>query len=218
MRKYFVPLTLVLVLLFSFAMVAQETTVKGNLSGLVEDASGAVVPGAKVTLSGPQGTRTATTDAGGRFYFGVLTPGAYSVKAESKGFKTAEYRNIEVFTNRTSNLQVRLEPGGATEVVEVTAAAVTVDTSSTAVVSMLNHEFYSNVPVARNVTCLFYASPGVNNGGGTGPANPSISGGSGIENHYAADIETISDCEISGIGIFYRVFGSLSAGIRLFFV
>ncbi|HZR31717.1 MAG TPA: TonB-dependent receptor [Terriglobales bacterium] len=218
MRKYVSILALVLVLLFTFTALAQESAVKGNVSGTVVDPSGAVVPNAKVTLSGPQGTRTATTDGSGRFYFDLLVPGAYSVKAEAQGFKTADVKGIQVFTNRNSNIQVKLEPGGASEVVEVSAAAVTVDTTSTAVSTNLNNDFYSRVPVARNVTGLFYASPGVTSGGGTGPANPSISGGSGLENQYVADGVNITDGAFGGIGVFSRVYGSLSTGINLSFV
>ena len=79
--------------------------------------------------------------------------------------------------------------GGCTR---LSANAIQVDTTSTAVSSNLTDTFYSQVPVARGVTSLFYAAPGVTGGGGTGAANPSISGGTGLENNYIADITEVT--------------------------
>jgi hypothetical protein len=205
-------------LALSLTLLAQESAVKGNLSGVVSDASGAVVANATVTLTGPIGTKSGTTGPDGRFQFSLLTPGLYSVRAENKGFKASEVKGIEVFTNRTSSVSMSLQPGGASETVEVSAAAVTVDTGATGVSANMNDQFYENMPVARNVTGLFYASAGVTDGGGTGSANPSIAGGSGLENQYVADGVNITDGAFGGIGVFSRVYGPLATGINLSFV
>src|SRR5205823_14193148 len=109
-------------------------------------------------------------------------------------------------------------PGEATTIVEVSANAIQVDTTSTAVSSNLTDTFYSQVPVPRGVTSLFDAAPGVTGGGGTGAANPSISGGTGLENNYLADGVSITDGGFGGIGVYSRVYGSLSTGINLSFV
>ncbi len=101
---------------------------------------------------------------------------------------------------------------------EVSGNAITVDTSSTSVAANLTDTFYQSVPVARGVTSLFYASPGVGSGGGTGSANPSISGGTGLENLYVADGVNITDGGFGGIGVFSRLYGSLGTGINLSFV
>jgi len=218
MRKHSRILVLVTMLLFSFALIAQESAVKGGLSGTVFDSSGAVVTGAKVTLTGPIGTASATTDSEGRFAFDRLSPGNYGVKAEKEGFRAVEIKTFEVFTNRSSAIRLTLEPGAASETVEVTASAVGVDLASTGVTANLNDTFYQNLPVARNVTGLFYASAGVAEGGGTGSANPSIAGGSGLENQYVADGVNITDGAFGGIGVYSRVYGPLATGINLSFV
>jgi hypothetical protein len=218
MRKHSHVLVLITMLLFTFGLFAQESAVKGGLAGTVFDSSGAVVSGAKITLVGPIGTATATTDSEGRFAFDRLTPGFYGVKAEMTGFKITEVRSVEVFTNRSSGVRLTLEPGGVTETVEVSAAAVGVDLASTGVAANLNDTFYQNLPVARNVTGLFYASAGVAGGGGTGAANPSIAGGSGLENQYVADGVNITDGAFGGIGVYSRVYGPLATGINLSFV
>src|SRR5215469_11994338 len=100
---------------------AQETAVKGNVSGVVVDTTGAVIPGAKVTLTGPEGTLTTPTDNQGNFSFVRLVPGSYTVKVEKEGFKAAESKGVAVDINRTASLRLQLEPGAVSETVEVTA-------------------------------------------------------------------------------------------------
>ncbi len=201
-----------------FAQAGSEASVKGSLSGVVLDPSEAVVSGAKVTITGPTGDKSMQTDPEGRFLFQILTPGFYSVKIEKEGFKATDVKQAEVQTGRNSSISVKLELGASTTVVEVSGAAVTVDTSSTATDSNLTDTFYQSVPVARGVTGLFYAAPGVASGGGTGTANPSIAGGTGLENNYVADGVSITDGGFGGIGVYSRNYGSLSTGINLSFV
>jgi hypothetical protein len=218
MTKQFAFRVPALILLLSLGLFAQESSVKGGLGGTVLDSSGAVVANAKVTMTGPIGNKTTTTDSEGRFAFDLLTPGSYSVKAEMTGFKTIEAKQIEVFTGKQSGVRLTLEPGGTSEVVEVSASAIGIDQASTGLNTNLNDTFYQSLPVARNVTGLFYASAGVNEGGGTGSANPSIAGGSGLENNYVADGVNITDGAFGGIGVFSRNYGSLGTGINLSFV
>src|SRR3954465_7786415 len=202
----------------AFAQGSAESSVRGNLSGTVVDSSGAVVTGAKVTISGPTGTKSDTTNQDGQFLFPLLSPGFYGVKVEKGSFKTADVKGVEVVTGKTSNVRVGMVAGATGEVVEVQGNAITIDTTSTAVAANLTDTFYQSVPVARGVTGLFYASPGVTSGGGTGTANPSISGGTGLENNYIADGVSITDGGFGGIGVFSRNYGSLSTGINLSFV
>src|SRR5438270_866398 len=161
---------------------AQESAVKGNLGGVVVDSTGAVIPGAKVTLTGPTGNSSVTSDTKGNFLFSRLAPGSYAVKVEKQGFKATDVKALEVAVGRTTSLRMQLAPGAASETVEVSAEAVSIDTASTASGSDLSDTFYSKVPTQRNVSSLFYVAPGVADSGGAGRANPSISGGSGLEN------------------------------------
>src|SRR3954463_4312103 len=202
----------------AFAQGSAESSVRGNLAGSVVDSSGAIVTGAKVSITGPTGTKSDTTNSEGQFLFPLLTPGFYSVKVEKGSFKTADIKGVEVVTGKTSNLRVGMVAGQQTEVVEVIGSAITVDTTSTAVAANLTDTFYQSVPVARGVAGLFYASPGVSSGGGSGPSNPSISGGSGLENNYVADGVNITDGGFGGLGVFSRNYGALSPGINLSFV
>ena len=67
---------------------AQETS--GTLTGKLTDSQGLAVPGATVTVTGPQGAKSFTTDTDGRFNAPFLTPGTYSVRAELTGFKAVD--------------------------------------------------------------------------------------------------------------------------------
>src|SRR4051812_7029459 len=214
-----VSLTVVLVLALSLSSFGQgSTAVYGNLSGVITDSTGAVVPGAKVTAVGPIGNKSVTSEQDGRFSIPALSPGTYSLKVEKQGFRAADVKGIEIVINRTASVSIGLQPGSATEVVEVSAAAITVDTTSTSVGTNLSDQFYQAVPVQRGVAGLFYASAGVASGGGTGSSNPSISGGSGLENLYVADGVDITDTSFGGLGTYNRVFGSVGTGINLSFI
>src|SRR5439155_19718541 len=96
---HFVRMSLVLAMCACAVLPASAQGV-GAIGGTITDASGAVLPGAVVTLSNPRGTiggnQEAVTDARGAFQFIRLVPGAYTVKAELEGFRTAAQENIVV--------------------------------------------------------------------------------------------------------------------------
>jgi hypothetical protein len=203
----------------SFSAMAQDqSSARGNLSGLVYDSTKALVPGAQVTITGPIGSQTQTTTEEGSFLFSTLIPGNYAVKVQKTGFKVANIKSAEVLINKTSSIEVILETGQISEVVEVNAAATTVDTSATSVNSDFSDDFYSKIPLGRGVSSLFYLAPGVVSGGGTGVENPAISGSSGLENLYVADGVSINDPAFGGIGVWSHQYGPLGTGINLSFV
>lgn len=218
-RKSLWLLAVLALLLSSVGLIAQESAVKGNIAGVVQDSTGAVVSGAKVTVTGAMGSKSATTEADGRFSFPLLTLGSYSVRVEKQGFRTAQFKAITVEIGKTATLTAMLEPGLVTETVEVSGTAVAIDTASSAVGANLSDQFYNAVPVPRNVAGLFYTAPGVADGGQTGTANPSIGGASGLENLYVADGVNITDSAFGGLGVYTRSHGaSVSSGINLAFI
>ena len=200
-------------------MIGQgNSSTKGGLAGVIADESGAVIPQAKVTVSGQADTRTATTNDDGRFEVGDLTPGLYTVTVEREGFSSTSAKNIEVAIGRNISVNLTMKPGASAETVEVDATAANIDTSATAISTNLSDSFYNSVPVARNVGSLFYTAPGVTNGGGSGSANPSIGGATGLENQYVADGVNITDAGYGGLGVFSPIYGSLGTGINLTFI
>src|SRR5713226_5458024 len=197
---------------------AQESAAKGSLNGTVVDSTGGAIVGAQTTLTGPTGSQSQTTSGSGTFVYLDLVPGTYKLGVEMKGFRRAEVPDVTINVGRVSAIRVQLEPGSITSTVEVISSAITVDTTSTAVATNLNDDFYQKLPVQRGVAGLFYIAPGAVDGGGTGHANPSISGGSGLENLYVADGVSITDTAFGGLGLFTRNYGSVGTGINLSFI
>jgi hypothetical protein len=197
---------------------AQESAAKGSLNGTVVDSTGGAIVGAQTTLNGPMGTQSQVTSGMGTFIYQDLIPGTYKLGVEMKGFRRAEVSDVTINVGRVSAIRIQLEPGSITSTVEVISSAVTVDTTSTAVATNLNDDFYQKLPVQRGVASLFYLAPGAVSGGGTGAANPSISGGSGLENMYIADGVSITDTAFGGLGLYNRVYQSVGTGINLTFI
>ena len=115
MNKRFsrIATTLAVALTLALSAFAQETSTKGNLAGVVADKTGAVVVGAKVTMTGPTGTRATDTDKDGRFLFSTLDPGAYNLKIEKTGFSAAQLRSLGVVVGKTATVSITLEPGAS---------------------------------------------------------------------------------------------------------
>ena len=215
----FLAALLLLPLLLGGGTWAQDqSSARGNMSGVVLDATKATVPGAQVTISGPIGNLSQTTNEQGTFLFSTLIPGFYSIKVQKAGFKVASIPATEILINKTTSVEVVLETGEITQTVEVSAATVTVDTSAASVNNEFSDTFYSKIPLGRGVSSLFYLAPGVTSGIGTGVENPSISGSSGLENLYVADGVSINDPAFGGIGVWSRTYGPLGTGLNLSFV
>src|SRR5215472_3302838 len=90
---------------------AQTTIATGSIVGTVTDASGAVLPGAKIMITGPTGqVITATTNDQGGYTAGNLIPGVYKVRFESKGFKTSQL-TLDVKVANAANGSIKLEIG-----------------------------------------------------------------------------------------------------------
>ena len=217
--------TLLVLLAFAFTaclptrLVAQELSgTKGGLQGIVTDSTGAVVPGATVTVTGASDNRKLTANANGHWEAIDLTPGSYAISVERAGFSKTQTKGIEVEINRVEGVNLVLQTGAIEQTVQVDATATTIDTGSTALSSNLTSSFYSQVPVARDVGSLFYTAPGVTNSGGTGTANPSVDGATGLENQYIADGVNITDGGYGGIGVYSPIYGSLGTGINLTFI
>jgi outer membrane receptor protein involved in Fe transport len=198
---------LALVLASAGPLLAQETT--GSIIGRIVDAQSLAVPGTTITAIGPQGAKSTTSDSEGRFVIPFLTPGVYTVRAELQGFKTAERQNINVSLGQAFDVPLRMEVGGVTETVQVTAGVTALDVTSTTIGQTLDTESLGQIPVGRTFAQAMYLTPGVSSSGSLGTANPSISGGTGLENQYVVDGANVTNTGYGGLGSYSIIFGSL---------
>src|SRR5438132_2982410 len=218
MRKIFMFVLVMALSLFAFsAMAKTDIQTKGSISGRVVDANGGTIPGANVKVTGPETDKTVVTNDEGLYKIDNLLPGNYTVRVEKAGFKATETSNVTVYVGKSSATDVTLQTGQISEVVNVIAGPG-IDQGSTAVGSNLNDQLYNNIPVARTVTSLFYIAPGTTDSLGGGRANPSIAGGSALDNLYIADGVNITDSAFGGLGTFSRSYGSLGTGILTSFI
>lgn len=216
MRSRILAVLTVLMLVGASHGWAQETT--GAVTGRVTDAQGLAVPGAVVTLTGPQGHKTVVTAADGRYTASLLVPGTYVVRAELQGFKTVQQANVLVRLGQSIDLPLKMEVGGVAETVEVTASSPTIDTRSTTVGAVLDSDTLKSIPVGRRFSDALYVAPGVTSSGSAGHANPSMGGGSGLDNQYVVDGVNITNAGYGALGSYSIIFGSLGNGTPYDFV
>ncbi len=157
-----VPLALVLTSVLSAVAMAQTTL--GRVVGTVLDESGAVLPGATITLTNTGTTQAETTVANevGAFVFPQVPAGTYRITVALQGFKGAEYTDVVVVVGQEYSLTARLSLGAIEEVVTVSAGASLVRTTSPEVSSTVLQRQVLDIPLAnRDVTNLIKMQPGV---------------------------------------------------------
>ncbi len=117
------PICILLLAVLLGASLAFTQAVNGSLLGTVTDASGAVVPNARVTITERDTgiSRSATTNESGNYTFSDVPPGTYNVAVEQTGFKRAIRANVDVIVNTSVRIDLALQPGQLTETVNVTA-------------------------------------------------------------------------------------------------
>ena len=137
----------------------------GAIGGTVADASGAVLPGATVTLSNPLGSiggnRETVTDARGAFQFIRLVPGTYTVKAELEGFRAATQESIVVNADVTARVDLKLEIGALQEGITVSGQSPLLDTTSALKQTVLSREVLDSLPNRIDVWSVARVIPSV---------------------------------------------------------
>ena len=206
--------TFVMFLAATLSVVAQETP--GSTKGRIIDAQGLAVPGATVT--GTQGAKNTVTDADGRFNLPLLTPGTYVLRVSLQRFKTVEQNDVAVSLRQTVDMPLKMDVGGLAETVQVTGSSPVVDTATITSGAILSSDMLQNIPVGRRITDALYLAPGVSSSGSAGRANPSISGGSGLDNQYVVDGVNITNQGYGAQGSYSVIFGSLGNATPFDFV
>ena len=136
----------------------------GTVSGALTDATGAVITGAKVTLTDQQkGFRFQTiSESGGRYLFRSVSPGLYVVTVEASGFAKTESASFKVDVNENASANLVLKVAVATQTVTVEAAQQTIQTEDAETGQVVNRRFINDLPlIDRNIEALTSLAPGV---------------------------------------------------------
>ena len=144
-----------------FTLSAQVDT--GTILGTVTDATGAVIPGAKVTIrnEGTAFTQATTTSSSGTYVFTPLRIGMYTVEAEKEGFKRQRRAGLELNIQQQLVADFAMTVGEVTSEVEVTAAAPILQTESGSVGQVVGSQTVNDLPLnGRNYTFLARLVPG----------------------------------------------------------
>jgi Carboxypeptidase regulatory-like domain len=144
--------------------VAAAQAVTGTILGRVTDSSGAIIPGATVTLTntGTTQSRAVVTDAAGEYSAPSLPTGKYTVTAEIQGFKTVTMSNVDLGVDQHVRIDVKLEVGALSESVTIEARSPLVQTSSSELGTTVNEEQIKTLPLnGRNFVSLTRTVPGV---------------------------------------------------------
>ena len=138
----------------------------GTIQGIVKDPSGASVPRAKITVRNQAGLeRTATSNDSGNYSVTNIPPSVYSVVVEAQGFKKFESTNNKLDPSSTLGIDATLTVGAASETVEVSATAVTLQTESASVQSLITREQIDSLELnGRNPVGLASLVPGARGG------------------------------------------------------
>src|SRR4029079_3993603 len=174
MRK---PILASLLLLFCMVAVASGQGTTSRVTGTVQDADGAAVPGAMVTLTNEATgvSFNAETSESGTYSFDLVPAGKYTVTIEKQGFKKYIRTANPVNVNQPATINAALETGGLSETVTVQAGAEQVQTSTSGNIgSTIEQKTLEELPIVgtrgRNPLDLLNFQPGVVFGGNTGGA------------------------------------------------
>ncbi len=193
------------ILMLATCLPAQETT--ASINGTISDATGAVVAKAQITVTSPSTgyTRSTVSGSNGDYNLSLLPPDTYTMKVQATGFATVEQKGITLLVGRAVTLNQTLKPGGANEVVEVTAAPPMIETTVSNVVGTVSPSEVSNLPILdRNFSGLETLIPGVRQAEGFDPTktrvgNISVNGGDGRQVDTNVDGGDNKDLVVGGL-------------------
>ncbi len=159
---------ILLLLVLSVAQLVLGQTFRGGIAGTVQDSSGAVVSGAKISLTGTETglKKEAVSTSSGDYSFSDLPIGLYNIVVETPGFATQKIAGIKVTVGQIYSLDIKVSVATSSQEVEVNAAAVTLDTVSSTTNSVVGDKAVANIPLnGRDFTQLVKIVPGYNGAG-----------------------------------------------------
>ncbi len=179
--------------LFALSSAFGQAT-DGNITGTVLDPSGAAVSGASVTAQDvAAGTRfSANTDKTGTYRIEHLLIGTYSITVTAPGFSTKTLDRVAIELNKTATVNVKMEVGNVSQVVEISDVAAALDTTTAQVANTYNSQFTVDLASSANpaggVLNLSLLGAGVGSNGGVGVGSgPSVGGQRPRNNNFTIE-------------------------------
>jgi len=181
-----------------------NTTIRGT----VTDPSGAVIPGAELTLKSADTDTVARFTAGaqGLYQFGNLARGTYDLSVSAKGFRDFVQKGIVVNINETRTVNVKLEVGASEQRIEVTAEGSPLNQVDATIKQSISPTTIEQLPLAvsgnsRSAANFITLSPGVTTGGGNNPFDARINGGMEMGDEAVLDGVTMQEGLMSQSGM-----------------
>lgn len=170
--------------------VLNGQTPTGQITGLITDSSGAVVPEVRLSVNNVEtgAERRATSGSGGYYTVPLLPPGKYQVAVQKEGFRPITTSGITLNVNQALRIDFVLEVGTVSESVSIVAEAPLLQTADSTVNSVIDNKRILDLPLnGRNAFALAGLAPGVNpTGGGSTP-------------HISGSQTSTSEVQIDGI-------------------
>src|SRR3989442_8313002 len=174
----------------------------GSISGVIRDASGAVIPGAMVTVTNPatNQVRSVISNEAGVYNFPVLQPGKYNIKVELPGFRTITQNDVELQVQFAARIDFTLQVGDVSQTVEVEGTTALIATENATVGTVIENRRIVEMPLnGRNFLQLASLSPNVSygftgagqedqrQGGARAAQNIAVAGQRSAFNHFTLD-------------------------------
>src|SRR5213592_3676719 len=174
----------------------------GEITGVVRDSSGAVIPGATVAVTNPatNATRTVMSNEAGVYRFPALQPGTYTIKVEMAGFRTITQTGVELQVQQSARIDFSLQVGQVAETIEVSGTAALIASENATVGTVIENRrivdlplngrnFLQLVSLSSNVSFGFQSAgqAGSRQGGTRSTQNISVAGQRSMFNRFTLD-------------------------------
>jgi len=214
-RKGMTVFSALLALSLLVSVPAMAQTFRGSINGAITDPSGAVVPGAKVTATdvATAVVQNTVSSGAGEFSFNDLPVDTYTIRVEAQGFQRVEVNGVQVLAGKVYTLPVKLTVAQQATIVEVSADALSLDTTTVTQTTTLEGKSLQDVPLnGRDFTQLLgtsvsfsgYNNSGSVNGTRNNQINYTINGTD--NNDLYLNVDAVNQGGISGIaGVVYPI-------------
>jgi hypothetical protein len=172
------------------AMTLSAQTSQGRILGSVTDQTGAVVPGAKVTITNTATgvSRVLVSSSGGEYVAPNLEPGPYAITAEAVNFEKINRTGVRLEVAKDARVDFKLVPGAVNQVITVSEAAPLVDTTSDVLGGTFSNEAINELPLlGRDFQNLAVLQPGIQRSPGGGFLSITANGNRPEDNNFIVD-------------------------------